>query len=168
MKSPAWPENEAERVQHVQALGLFDTTTEKRFDDITREALQVFHVPISTITLIDQKREWYKSCQGINAKEAPREISFCAHAMLSRHVFIVEDTLKDPRFVNNPMVVGEPHIRFYAGVSLYDRSGVNIGVFCIKDTKPRTLSPHEVNLLMELAARAAAELNRPTPPPAMK
>src|SRR3989338_9282423 len=151
MKSAASPANEPERLEHVRALGLFDTAPEERFDVITREAVQAFHVPIATITLLDEKREWYKSCQGLNAKEAPREISFCAHAMLSDHVFIVEDTLKDPRFADNPMVVGEPHIRFYAGVSLYDSSGTGIGVFCIKDTKPRSLSPHEVTLLLVFA-----------------
>lgn len=159
MRAAELPHNETERLKKVKALGLLDTAPEERFDVITREALQAFNVPISTITIIDEKREWYKSCQGVNTKEVPREISFCAHAMLSRHVFIVEDTLKDPRFADNPMVVGKPHIRFYAGVSLYDKAGVPIGVFCIKDIKPRKLSPAQVVTLLQFANRATQELS---------
>ncbi|MBI4407522.1 MAG: GAF domain-containing protein [Candidatus Kerfeldbacteria bacterium] len=160
MKSAAVPANEPERLEHVRALGILDTAPEERFDVITRAAMKEFAVPISTITIVEEKREWYKSCQGVDMTEAPREASFCAHAMLSDHVFIVEDTLKDDRFADNPMVVGKPYIRFYAGVSLYDKAGVPIGVFCIKDTTPRKLSSAEVMTLLQFAARATKELNK--------
>lgn len=160
MQAAPLPHDEADRLKKVHALGLLDTKPEERFDAITREALEVFQVPISTITIMDEKREWYKSCQGLSTKEAPREISFCAHAMLSRQICIVEDTLEDLRFVDNPMVTGEPHIRFYAGVALYSKNGAQTGIFCIKDTKPRKLSAEQVMLLLEFSKRAAAELDK--------
>lgn len=154
------PKNETERLKKVIELGILDTKPEERFDQITREAIKAFNVPICTITIMDEKREWYKSCQGLETKEASRAISFCAHAMLSRDLFIVEDTLKDDRFKDNPMVVGKPFIRFYAGKSLYSYDGINIGVFCIKDVKPQSLNVQEVSLLIDFAKRAEAELNK--------
>lgn len=154
------PDNETERLRAVQALGLLDTPPEERFDALTREALAAFHVPISTITLVDKDREWFKSCQGLDAKEGPRAISFCGHAMLASDVFIVEDTLKDERFKDNPMVVGKPFIRFYAAVSLLDKDGYHVGVFCIKDTKPRTFTIEEIGLLLSFGKRAEEELQR--------
>lgn len=162
MQSAPIPENEKERLQKVMELGILDTKPEERFDVITREAMKAFNVPMSTITIIDDHREWYKSCQGLDTKEAPRKVSFCAHAMLTKDVFIVEDTLKDDRFKDNPMVLGEPYIRFYAGVSLslYNNDSINIGIFCIKDTKPRTLSIKEISLLIDFATRAEVELNK--------
>ena len=84
MKSAPLPKNEQQRMEKVQALGLLDTKPEERFDEITRDAIKVFNVPISTITIVDENREWYKSCQGTDTKEMPREVSFCAHAMLSK------------------------------------------------------------------------------------
>ena len=147
-------------MEKVQALGLLDTKPEERFDEITRDAIKVFNVPISTITIVDENREWYKSCQGTDTKEMPREVSFCAHAMLSKEIFVVEDTLKDERFKDNPMVVGKPYIRFYAGVALHDQAGISIGIFCIKDTKPRSLSPGELSMLLDFAVRAEKELRR--------
>jgi len=160
MQSAPIAKNERERLQKVLELGILDTEPEESFDVITKEAQNIFKVPIATVTIIDEKREWYKSCQGLNAKEAPREISFCAHAMLSETVFIIEDTLKDSRFRDNPMVMGEPYIRFYAGVSLHNKDFVSIGVFCVKDTKPRIFSTTEIGKLLELASRAEIELNK--------
>ena len=160
MQSAALPTNEDERLKKVMDLGLLDSAPEERFDIITREAMTAFNVPISTITIMDKNREWYKSCQGLDVKEAPREISFCAHAMLSRDMFVVEDTLSDERFKDNPMVTGKPYIRFYAGVALYSPDGINIGVFCIKDTKPRKLSTEEISLLMNFASRAEIEMSK--------
>ncbi|MFA5995053.1 MAG: GAF domain-containing protein [Patescibacteria group bacterium] len=160
MQSAPIPENEKERLKKIMELGILDTKPEERFDIITREATKALNVPISTITIIDDKREWYKSCQGLDINEAPREISFCAHAMMSRVLFFVEDTLKDDRFKNNPMVIDKPYIRFYAGASLYSKDGVNIGVFCIKDTKPRSLTTKEVARLIDFAKRAETELNK--------
>lgn len=160
MQSAPIPENENQRLKKIMDLGLLDTDRNERFDVITREAARSFNVPISTITIIDKDREWYKSAQGLDTKEAPRKISFCAYAMQSEGLFIVQDTLKDPRFKDNPMVTGKPYIRFYAGIPLYSKDGVNIGVFCIKDTKPRVLSVEETAKMMEFASRAEAELNK--------
>ena len=160
MQSAPIPKDEKERLKKLFEMSILDTEPEERFDVITRDVIRVFNVPISTITIIDEKREWYKSCQGLEVKEAPRAGSFCAHALLSRDVFIVEDTLKDDRFKHNPMVVNPPHIRFYAGAALRSEDGINIGVFCVKDTKPRSFSNQEVGMLLDFAARAEAELKK--------
>ena len=111
------PKNEAERMLAVKALEILDTAPETRFDAITKEATVRLKVPISTVSIIDKDREWYKSCQGTDRTEGPRSISFCGHAMAATDIFIVEDTLLDQRFRDNPTVVGSPFIRFYAGIS---------------------------------------------------
>lgn len=154
-------ENEKERLVAVRNLVILDTPPEERFDSLTREAIQKLNVPISTITIIDEKREWFKSCQGIDQKESPREISFCGHAMFSSVLFIIEDTLKDPRFSDNPMVVNPPHIRFYAGIRLLDyKTGLPIGVFCVKDIKPRKFNLEETEILIDLGKKAEKEINK--------
>lgn len=160
LKAPI-PENENERMEAVHRLAILDTQPEERFDALTREAAEKLHAPISTVTILDSTREWYKSCVGLDAKEAPRAISFCGHSLLAENVFIVEDTWNDPRFSDNPMVTGSPFIRFYAGVALLDRkTNQAIGVFCVKDIKPRKFSVAEIDILIEIAKRAEDELNR--------
>jgi GAF domain-containing protein len=161
MQLAPMPENEKERMEAVHKMAILDTESESRFDDITKEATEKLKVPISTITILDEKREWFKSYQGLNKREGERAISFCGHALLAKNIFFVEDTLKDPRFADNPMVVGSPYIRFYGGIALVDhQSGQYVGVFCIKDTKPRSLSAEEVETFIDLADRAEAELNK--------
>jgi len=156
------PPNEKERMEAVHRLAILNTEPEERFDRFTKMAVEKFQIPISTITIIDSDREWYKSCQGLSEKEAPRYVSFCAHALLAKDVFIIEDTTKDARFADNPMVTGRAHIRFYAGVALYDRkTGLPIGVFCVKDTVPRKFSPQDISSLLEIAEMAEQELNKP-------
>ena len=151
---------EVERQAALENLGLLETPTEERFDLITKEALDKLHVPIATISLIDREREWFKSCQGLSTREGPREISFCGHALLAKHVFVVEDTLLDDRFKNNPYVTGAPFVRFYAGSALNDfSSGLPVGVFCVKDTVPRKFTNEELAIFMELADRAEKEVN---------
>ncbi|MFA6511885.1 MAG: GAF domain-containing protein [Patescibacteria group bacterium] len=161
MKNAPIPENENERLAVVRALEILDTPPDERFDRLTREAIQRLHVPISTISIIDKDREWFKSCIGLESWEGPRSSSFCGHALVSdKKVFIVEDTKKDPTFSDNPMVTGPPHIRFYAGVALHDeKQHLPVGVFCVKDTKPRNFSLEETGTLLELADRAERELN---------
>jgi GAF domain-containing protein len=156
------PANEQERLEAVHRMVILDTEPEERFDTLTREAVEKLHVPISTVTILDSNREWYKSCVGIfDMKEGPRETSFCGHALLAKYIFIVEDTLKDPRFADNPMVANAPFIRFYAGVALLDhKTNQPIGVFCVKDTKPRLFNVDETNLLIELSVLAERELNK--------
>lgn len=155
------PTNDKERVCAVQELHLLDTASEERFDRLTREAIKRFSVPISTITLVDRDREWFKSVQGLQNREGPRDISFCGHALMSQVVLVIEDTLADSRFVDNPMVKGEPCIRFYAGKSLYDHtSNLPVGVFCIKDRKPREMSLDDLADFLDLASRAEEEINK--------
>src|SRR3989338_9011020 len=105
MQSAPIPKNEKERLISLHKLGLLDTNPEERFDRITRTATKIFNVPISTLTLIDAKREWFKSCQGLGEREGDRAISFCGHALLANKIFVIPDTKKDRRFVDNPMVI---------------------------------------------------------------
>lgn len=155
------PKNDKERVCALDGLKLLDTASEERFDCLTKEAIKRFSVPISTITLVDKDREWFKSMQGLKAREGPRNISFCGHALMSEIILIIEDTVADPRFADNPMVKNEPFIRFYAGKSLYDKeSNLPVGVFCIKDRKPRKMSATDVADFLDLADRAEKEVNK--------
>lgn len=155
------PANDKARVCALEGLKLLDTVSEERFNCLTREAIKIFSVPISTITLVDKDREWFKSVQGLKQKEGPRDISFCGHALMSELILIINDTLVDPRFANNPMVIGEPYIRFYAGKSLYEyESNLPVGVFCIKDHKPREMSIAEIDKFLDLADRAEKEINK--------
>ena len=132
------PVDEDVRLASVHSLAILDTTPEPRFDAFTKEAVQKLSAPISTVSILDSGREWFKSCVGIDQKEGDRSISFCGHALLARNIFVVEDTLEDPRCADNPTVVGAPYIRFYAGVALFNRKTHQpIGVFCVKDIKPR-------------------------------
>lgn len=161
MKTSPIPENDIARVCAVRGLHLLDTAPEERFDRITEEAIKRFQVPISTITLVDKDREWFKSVQGINTKQGPRDISFCGHALMSEIMLVIPDTLADPRFFDNPMVQGEPFIRFYAGKSLFDyEQKLPVGVFCIKDHKPRQMSVTDMADFLELVERAEKEVNK--------
>ena len=160
MQTAPIPADEEKRLEAVHRMALLDTKPEERFDRLTKEAVERLKIPISTITILDANREWFKSCQGLDEKEGGRAVSFCGHALLAKSVFIVEDTLEDPRFADNPMVVSAPFIRFYAGVALLDHTtGQPIGVFCVKDTKPRRFSLEETSILLDLANRAEKELN---------
>jgi GAF domain-containing protein len=161
MKKAPLPKNEDTRIQSVKSLEILDTGREERFDEITKKAINDLNVLISTISIIDKDREWFKSCQGLNMTDSPRDISFCGHALLERSVFIVEDTLKDDRFEDNPQVINPPHIRFYAGVRLFNKKDkMPVGVFCVKDDKPRKPSVEEIGKILELAELAENELNK--------
>lgn len=154
-------QDEEERLAAVHRLAVLDTKPEERFDALTKEAVEKLHVPISTVTIVDKDREWFKSCAGLDQKEGGRAGSFCGHALFAKDLFIVNDTLKDERFFDNPMVIGFPYIRFYAGISLLDyKTSKPIGVFCVKDDKPREFGTDEVSILMDLADRAERELNK--------
>jgi len=159
MKPAPIPENEKERLLSLHKLGLLDTKPEERFDRITRTATETFNVPISTLTIVDEKREWFKSVCGLDQKEGDRAISFCGHALLANEVFVIPDTAKDKRFSDNPMVIGKPYIRFYAGVPIMNADGERIGVFCIKDIKSRKFSKDNEEMLKNLAVWAELEIN---------
>ncbi len=120
-------------------------------DEITQLATELFQVPICTISLIDKDRQWFKSSVGLSVKETPREISFCGHAILGSDLFIIEDAAKDERFANNPLCLEAPNVKFYAGMPLITPRGLPIGTLCVIDTKTRTFSDHQKNILRILA-----------------
>jgi diguanylate cyclase (GGDEF)-like protein/PAS domain S-box-containing protein len=128
------------------------------FDRITRLAARLFNVPIALVSLLDEERQWFKSCYGLNMGQTGRDISFCGHTILSNQVMTVTDAAKDMRFANSPLVVGPPYIRFYAGAPLQTADGFNLGTLCIKDTAPREFSPSEAAMLADLAALVMDEL----------
>ncbi|MFA5954348.1 MAG: GAF domain-containing protein [Patescibacteria group bacterium] len=162
MQDPGQHPQEEERLAALEQLGLLNTPQEERFDDLTKRAMARFGVRMVAVTLIDRKREWYKSCCGDicpPGREGARSVSFCGHALLANYVFVVADTLLDPRFSDNPMVLHAPFIRFYAGVALREHlSNLPVGVFCIKDTKPRQLETQDINDLIDFAKLAEKEL----------
>ena len=161
MKKAPIPADEIERLAALKAKNVLDTPPEYRFDRITKAVAENLRVPISTISLIDQDREWFKSSVGVSATEGPRESSFCGHTITRGSLFVVEDTHKNKDFADNPQVTNPPHIRFYAGVTLHDhKTHLPIGAFCVKDTKPRNLSMPELNTLLTKAHEAEVELNK--------
>ncbi len=154
------PDNEEERLRALKSLNILDTPPEERFDEIIKQAIKYFKVPISTISLIDKDREWFKSCHGLHDRQGRRSTSLCGHAVLSQTIYIVEDTKKHKGFADNPMVIGKPYIRFYAGMALREWNTVlPVGVFCIKDTRPRKLSRAALAEFVDLATQAEMELN---------
>ncbi|EMK3304585.1 sensor domain-containing diguanylate cyclase [Vibrio vulnificus] len=158
MQTPEKPDNEPQRIADLHSLHILDTAAEERFDRITRIARRLFDVPIALVSLVDEDRQWFKSCIGLNASETPRDISFCGHAILGTDTLIVEDASLDARFADNPLVTGEPHIRFYAGVPLMFEHSSCLGTLCIIDSKPRTLNEDERLDLIDLAKMAEREL----------
>jgi CheY-like chemotaxis protein len=155
---PPVPEDEEPRLAALHQLGVLDTRPEERFDRLTRLASALFHVPVSLVSLIDRDRQWLKSCHGCVTRETPREMSFCAHAILERAVMVVPDALLDPRFADNPQVADEPRIRFYAGYPLILPSGGCAGTLCIIDTQPHQLDEAAVRLLQDLGHLVEREL----------
>lgn len=159
MLKPAIPPDEAQRIATLNELNILDTPAEERFDRITRIAKHTLDVPIALISLVDTNRQWFKSCQGLDATETSRDISFCGHAILGDEAFIIPDALLDSRFADNPLVTGVPHIRFYAGQPLKASNGSSLGTLCIIDRKPRQLSQSERGCLRDLGTLVENELN---------
>ena len=161
MKKAPIPADEQRRLDIIKSLDLLNERPEDRLDHITKMAVEKLHTPISTITIIDKDKEIYKSHQGTDVKSGPRDISFCGHTLLEDKIFIIEDTLNDARFKDNPYVLKKPPIRFYAGICLKDKqTNISIGALCIKDYNPRKLTKEEMNLITELGKEAEYELNR--------
>lgn len=158
MRSPDIPPNESARLTALCALDVLDTPPEKRFDCITHITQRHFEVPIALVSLVDAGRQWFKSRQGLDATETPRDISFCGHAILSDDILHIPNALDDPRFSGNPLVTGAPHIRFYAGAPLHAAGGERIGTLCIIDNRPRVLSADDLAMLRELADCVEGEL----------
>ncbi len=158
MIKPPIPENEAERLHALRTLQILDTSHEERFDRVTRMAKRMFGVPISLVSLVDENRQWFKSKQGLEASETPREISFCGHAINHDGLFIIPNAVEDERFADNPLVTDEPNIRFYAGYPLKLRQGVNIGTLCLIDSEPREMDEEDRQLLQDLGAMIEQEI----------
>lgn len=152
------PKDEAQRIASLRELRILDTEPEERFDRVTRLAAALFDVPMALISLVDENRQWFKSCLGLSAKETPRDAAFCAHVVYSREPMIVADTFQDARFADNPLVINEPRIRFYAGYPLILDNGSCIGTLCLLDTRPRTLEGSELERLHDLADVAMQEI----------
>lgn len=146
------PENEAERLRTLCSLQLLDSPSSPELDRITRTASRLFQVPIALITLVDADRQWFKSSVGMDVSQTPRDISFCGHAMLLQDALVVHDTTSDLRFRDNPLVIGPPHIRFYAGHPVRSRQGLALGTLCLIDTRPRTFDENDRKALADLAA----------------
>ena len=159
MREAPIPPNEVERLAALRALQLLDTPSEERFDRITRLAARLFDVPITLVSLVDANRQWFKSCQGLPVSETPRGVSFCAHAILGDDALVVPDARLDPRFADNPLVVGEPGVRFYAGQPLHDLTGHRLGTLCLVDRRPRHLDAPDLAALRDLAVWAEREIN---------
>jgi len=158
MKAPEYAENEDVRLATLRSLNILDTEPEERFDRLTRIAKRLFGVPIALVSLVDINRQWFKSAQGLEVKEMPRDISFCGHAILGDDIFMIADASLDDRFYDNPLVTQEPGIRFYAGVPLVISQGIKIGTLCLIDREPRILSEEDKELLHDLGQMAAQEL----------
>jgi diguanylate cyclase (GGDEF)-like protein len=140
-------------------MDILDTMPEDRFDRITRLACRAFGVPIALVVLVDRDRNWFKSKQGIDASEANRQISFCAHAILHEGPLVVADALLDPRFADNPCVEGAPNVRFYAGQPVHGADGSRVGTLCIIDREPRRLLEDDLILLTDLAGMIDREFS---------
>ncbi|WP_341915060.1 GAF domain-containing sensor histidine kinase [Ferrovibrio terrae] len=154
----ALPANEDQRLAVLHDYCILDTEPDERFDRVTALAADLFDAPVALVSLVDAERQWFKSHHGLSVQETPRDIAFCAHAILDDVPFIVENAAEHPLFRSNPLVLGAPDIRFYAGVPLCNSDGHRLGTFCVIDRKPRTLSPEDITRLVKLAAIAVDEL----------
>lgn len=162
--TPAYPVNhdEGPRLLALDAAHIVDTPAESVFDRLTWLASQVTESPMALISLLTAERQWFKSRIGVDVGETPRDWAFCSHAILQDGLFVVEDAARDPRFQDNPLVLGAPHIRFYAAFPLLDSNNMPLGTLCVLDREPRRLRDREIRSLRELAAIASEEIQRRT------
>lgn len=156
MISAPIPHDEAKRLAKLYEYHVLDTPPEKNFDELTELLATILDVPIALVSLVDEKRQWFKSHHGLDATETPREHAFCAHAILKDELFIIEDSHSDDRFKDNPLVTDAPHVRFYAGMPLITDGGLKIGTLCGIDNKPRVLDESQKRIL-EIVSRQVVD-----------
>jgi GAF domain-containing protein len=157
MKAPI-PADDKKRLRVLWQYDLLDTLPEEVFDDLTELAARICEAPIALITLVDEDRQWFKSKVGVTINETSRDISFCGHAICQADLFIIPDATKDERFAQNPLVVSEPKIRFYAGMPLVTPDGHALGTLCVIDKVPRELRPDQKQALRVLARHVIIQL----------
>jgi len=148
------PAHEIARLQALRQLNILDTAPDATLDRITKLAAHICAAPIAMVSLTDESRQWYKSVLGADPHETPRHMALCAHAVTTDDILVVPDTTEDPRFSNNPLVVGAPYIRAYAGAPLIDADGFRLGALCVAHTTPTQLCPEQLQQLRDLAAVA--------------
>ncbi|WP_419831703.1 GAF domain-containing sensor histidine kinase [Endozoicomonas atrinae] len=158
MKSAPLPENEAERLQTLLQLDILDTLEEQCYDDLTLLAAQICGTPIALVSLIDKDRQWFKSHYGLAARETQRDYAFCAHAILEEGPFVVMDADKDERFSDNPLVTGDPLVKFYSGMPLVLENSMPVGTLCVIDHIPRELSESQLTALEALSRQVVSNL----------
>lgn len=152
MKTPEIPLNEELRLKALKEYSILDTLPQQEYDDITQLASQICGTSIATISLIDEKRQWFKSKVGVSVDSTPKDISFCGHAIVDPdNIFTVNDSRLDSRFYDNPLVVGEPHVIFYTGVPLVSPEGFALGTLCVIDDKPKQLNEQQLKTLKALS-----------------
>jgi diguanylate cyclase (GGDEF)-like protein len=158
VKKPDIPQDELARLEMLRSLDILDTLPEERFDRLTRMAKRMFGVPIAVVSLVDENRVWLKSWLDlVEASETSRDVSFCGHAILGNEAFIIPNTLEDRRFADNPFVLSDPGIRFYAGCPLAV-NGYKLGMLCIVDLTPRNFCTEDIEALKDLASMVESEL----------
>ena len=162
-KRPLLPVGEAKRLQNLQRYRVLDTKPESLFDDLARVAAIVCEVPIALMSLVDENRQWFKASVGLSVTETPRDLAFCAHAIHQSTLFEVPDASADLRFENNPLVLKDPRIRFYAGAPLTAADGTAAGTLCVIDRVPRQLRPPQREALAALGRVAAHLLEERAP-----
>ncbi|AXC14914.1 diguanylate cyclase/phosphodiesterase (GGDEF & EAL domains) with PAS/PAC sensor(s) [Acidisarcina polymorpha] len=153
------PQNELERLRVLEETELLDSGHEDEFDNLVRLASVICETPIALVTLVDSQRQWFKASIGMEVRETPREVAFCAHTIAQDDLMLVEDATRDTRFADNPLVTGDPGIRFYAGVPLELMDGVRLGSLCVIDRKPRVLSDAQIEALRLLAEQAVKQIS---------
>lgn len=149
---------EKKRIDALHTLKIMDTDPEESYERLVRLAIDLFNIPICFISFLNEERQWFKALHGLNLKQIPRSISFCNETIKKQDPLIINDLLDDKRFANNPFVLQDPFLRFYAGVPLTDSQGYNVGTFCLADTSPKELDSKQLELLQSLANIVKDEL----------
>jgi GAF domain-containing protein len=158
MASAPLPHDEAKRLEALGAYQILDTEPARAYDDLARLAGAICGTPIALVTLIDDRRQWFKARLGLDLAETPRDVAFCAHAILREELFVIDDAFDDPRFADNPLVRGDPFMRFYAGAPVRARGGERLGTICVIDHIPRRLTGGQCEALLALGRQVEAQL----------